>query len=70
MGFGRIVVIDDGTLTTADKDIIRQHVRPAEVVQAKSLTSPKCPTYISWKKLFCIANFIDDSFVISWIPTP
>jgi hypothetical protein len=64
LGFGRIVVIDDGSLTTDDKDIIRHHVQPAEIVPAKSLTSPACPTYISWKKLFCIATFIHDSFVI------
>lgn len=64
LGFGRIVVIDDGTLTIADKEIIRHHVQPAEIVPASSLSSPACPTYISWKKLFCIANFIHDSFVI------
>ena len=64
LGFGRIVVIDDGTLTATDKDIIRHHVQPAEIVPASSLSSPACPNYISWKKLFCIANFIHDSFVI------
>ena len=64
LGFGRIVVIDDGTLTIADKEIIRYHVQPAEIVPASSLSSPACPTYISWKKLFCIANYIHDSFVI------
>jgi hypothetical protein len=64
LGFGRIVVIDDGSLTAADKDVIRHHVQPAEIVPAKSLTSPACPSYISWKKLFCIVNFIEDSFVI------
>ncbi len=64
LGFGRIVVIDDGTLTIADKEVIRHHVQPAEIVPARSLSSPACPSYISWKKLFCIANFIHDSFVI------
>jgi len=64
LGFGRIVVIDDGSLTPEDLEVIRHHVRPSEIIPAKSLSSPACPSYISWKKLFCIAKFIDESFVI------
>lgn len=64
VGFGSIVVIDDGSLTATDKELIRHHVKPAEIVAASTLSSPACPTYISWKKLFCIANFIRDNFVI------
>lgn len=64
LGFGHVVVIDDGTLTNADREVLRHHVQPSEVVAAASLSSPACPRYISWKKLFCIANFIDSSFVI------
>jgi hypothetical protein len=61
---GRIVIIDDGTLTRRDIDLLRFQVAPSEFVRADSLVSASCPSYISWKKLFCIAHCIRDSFTI------
>jgi hypothetical protein len=64
LGRGRIVIINDGTLDSGDIDLLRHHVRPAEMIPAASLTSEACPAYISWKKLFCIARCIKNSFTI------
>ncbi len=64
LGSGEIVIIDDGTLSKSDRDLLAHHVRPSEIVAASSLQSAACPSYISWKKLFCIANFLRDGFVI------
>ncbi len=61
---GRIVIINDGTLNARDIELLKRHVNPAEFIKAESLQSSSCPTYISWKKLFCIANCITDSFAI------
>ncbi len=64
LGAGNVVIIDDGTLSESDRRLLAHHVKPTEIVRASSLHSPACPTYISWKKLFCIANFLRDGFVI------
>lgn len=64
LGRGRIVIINDGTLTQKDFEILDFHVRPSEYIQASELSSPLCPGYISWKKLFCIAHYIKDSYTI------
>jgi len=64
LGRGRIVIINDGTLTPGDIDLLKNHVRPSEFVLAESLVSAMCPSYISWKKLFCIARCIKHSFTI------
>lgn len=64
LGSGNIVIIDDGTLTESDRGLLAHHVKPSEIVPARSLESSACPSYISWKKLFCIANFLRDGFVI------
>lgn len=64
LGRGRIVIINDGTLTKKDIEILDFHVRPSEYVNASELSSPLCPGYISWKKLFCIAHYIKDSYTI------
>ncbi|QSA95597.1 hypothetical protein [Methylococcus sp. EFPC2] len=64
LGRGRIVIINDGTLTQKDIDLLNLHVKPSEYVEASDLSSPHCPEYISWKKLFCIARYIKDTYTI------
>lgn len=64
LGRGRIVIINDGTLDQQDMALLREHIRPVEFVSAASLHSNLCPSYISWKKLFCIVNFIKEGFAI------
>jgi hypothetical protein len=64
LGRGRIVIINDGTLSSQDVKLLNDHVKPSEIIKAESLNSAICPRYISWKKLFCIANCIKDSFTI------
>jgi hypothetical protein len=61
---GNIVIIDDGSLTNSDRQLLEYHVKPSAIVPARSLHSVACPGYISWKKLLCIANFLRDGFVI------
>jgi len=61
---GRVIIINDGTLSKGDIDLLKEHVKPIEIIQAKSLESSKCPSYISWKKLFCIAQTVKESFTI------
>jgi hypothetical protein len=64
LGHGRIVIINDGTLSTQDIQILDRHVRPSDYVQAKDLTSSRCPSYISWKKLYCLSSYIQEGFAI------
>jgi hypothetical protein len=64
LGRGRIIIINDGTLTRDDKELLKKHVKPSWFVEAKSLVSDDCPSYISWKKLLCIAQYVQKSFTI------
>lgn len=64
LGRGQVVIINDGTLSDRDLALIKGHVRPLAIYDAAKLASPKCPKYISWKKLFCIAECIQDEYTI------
>lgn len=64
LGRGRIVIIDDGTLTRDDRTLLDAHVRPSEYVEARRLDASGCPGYISWKKLLCMARYVGEEFVI------
>lgn len=63
-GYGTIEVIDDGSLTNEDKNILYKHVPNINIYSAENIETFTCPQYISWKRLFRIAHLAQESYVI------
>ncbi|WP_413284605.1 hypothetical protein [Vibrio sp. MA40-2] len=63
-GYGSIVAINDGSLTNDDLDILHEHIANLTIVNANDFDTHGCPSYISWKRLFCVASLVKDSYVI------
>lgn len=60
---GRFHVIDDGTLTAAQRSGIRHHLR-AEIEPIKAVTLGPTPRGGTWERLTRIADLVDESYVI------
>jgi len=63
-GYGSIEVINDGSLTNEDIDIIKYHIPNITFFNAVDVDTLTCPTYISWKRLLRIAELAKNSYVI------
>lgn len=60
---GRFHVIDDGTMTAAQRSGIRHHLR-AEIESIKAVTLGPTPRGGTWERLTRIADLVTDSYVI------
>lgn len=63
-GYGTIEVINDGTLTESDKQILNAHIPNIRCFESKNVNTLKCPSYISWKRLLRIVELAKDHYVI------
>jgi hypothetical protein len=63
-GEGRIIVLDDGTLTNKDKALLSEHLPLSQIVPASDISTGMCPQYISWKRLLFIAETVKDGYII------
>ena len=63
-GYGSVEVIDDGTLTQEDTKLLQHHVPNISIYKADKIETLNCPAYISWKRLFRIADLATESYVI------
>jgi len=63
-GYGSIEVINDGSLTDGDMSVLKHHVPYIIFTKASDIDTLSCPTYISWKRLFRIAELAKHSYVI------
>lgn len=60
---GRFAILDDGTLTDDDKAVLRSHLDDPEIFAA-DIDTKACPTYSSWRRLFCLLELRRENFVI------
>ena len=63
-GYGSIEVINDGSLTVSDQDLLKYHIPNIHFSNANDIDTLSCPTYISWKRLLRIAELSKNSYVI------
>jgi len=63
-GYGSIEVINDGSLTETDKEILNYHIPNIAISNSDEIDTLTCPGYISWKRLIRIAEIAKKSYVI------
>ncbi len=64
LGRGRVVLLDDGTLTDADRVLLHRHLGGAEIRDARAVDTGPCPRGGTWERLLTILDLRADAYVI------
>lgn len=61
---GRVVILDDGTLTAADKAVLARHLDHPRIIPIASVATGPCPRGGTWERLLTILDLRRDAYVI------
>lgn len=61
---GRVVIMDDGTLTGADRALLRYHLDDPQIVSLKDVDVGPCPRGGTWERLLTILDMAANDYVI------
>ena len=64
LGGGRVVILNDGSLTPQDLALLDTHLAPARIVRLNEVEHGRCPTGGCWERLLLIADYVADHYVI------
>lgn len=64
LGRGRVVILDDGTLTVADRVLLAHHLGDPRVIPIESVETGGCPRGGTWERLLTILDLRRDHYVI------
>ncbi len=60
----KIVVLNDGSLTDSDLDILEKNINEIKIYDIDSIESGSCPRGGCWERLLLISDIVMDSYVI------
>lgn len=61
---GRFVILDDGSLTPADRDVLAHHLDNPPVLSIADIDSTPAPRGGCWERLFALLQMRSDAYVI------
>ena len=61
---GEIVILNDGSLTNRDLNLLKEHVLPKDIVHINDIKNSVCPKGGCWERILLISEYIKDYFVI------
>lgn len=64
VGEGRILIINDGSLTNSDLDLLRVHADAPTIIHIDTIDTASCPRGGTWERLMLIAGLAENSYVI------
>lgn len=64
LGRGRVVILDDGSLTPHDRRILAHHLSDPEIIAIDDVVTEPCPTRNVWERLLAILDLRRDAYVI------
>lgn len=64
LGRGRFVILDDGSLTGADKDLLARHLDRPEIRSIHAVDTGACPRGGCWERLLTLLELRRDGYVI------
>nr|WP_315458962.1 hypothetical protein [uncultured Sphingorhabdus sp.] len=64
LGMGRVMLLDDGTLTDADKALLAYHVGNPEILTFADIDTAPCPQGNCWERLLAILDLRRQHYVI------
>lgn len=60
----KVFIINDGSLNSDDFTLLRKHIPIAGFYDTSQFSDPLCPTGGCWERLFAIAHFINQYYII------
>ena len=64
LGCGRFVILDDGSLTSADRGLLDAHLGNPEVRHIAAVNTGPCPRGGTWERLLTLLDLRRDAYVI------
>ena len=64
LGIGRIAILDDGSLTTADKAVLAHHLGRPDIRSIRDVDTGRCPHGGTWERLLTLLDLRADDYVI------
>lgn len=64
LGRGRFVILDDGTLTAADKEVLAHHLDRPEIRSIAAVDPAPCPKGGCWERLLTLLELRRENYVI------
>lgn len=64
LGRGRVVILDDGTLTAADHAVLAHHLNDPRIIAIGDVDTGPCPRGGTWERLLTILDLRADAYVI------
>lgn len=64
LGRGRFAILDDGTLTAADRDLLSRHLDRPEVRSIHDVDTGACPRGGCWERLLTLLDLRREAYVI------
>lgn len=60
---GEIFILNDGTLTAKDKDILHYHLSPEQIVPIGNIDTGRCPKGNTWERFLLTTELVKDKYV-------
>ncbi|OAI20502.1 hypothetical protein A1359_03320 [Methylomonas lenta] len=64
VAINKVIIINDGSLTSNDLNTLKTHIPICEIHEAKEFVDDNCPMGGCWERLLAIAHFVQDYYVI------
>ena len=64
LGIGRVAILDDGTLTAADRRVLAHHLADPEIRSIADVDTGRCPQGGTWERLLTLLDLRRDDYVI------
>ena len=64
IGEAKIVILDDGSLTTKDCELLQDHIENASILPIWAVKNDKCPAGGCWERLAYIVDNVENYYVI------
>jgi hypothetical protein len=64
LGVGRVAILDDGTLTAADRAVLAHHLANPSILSIDAVNTGACPTGGTWERLLTLLDLSADNYVV------
>jgi hypothetical protein len=64
LGVGRVVIMDDGTLTAADREVLAHHLANPPIFPIHMVETGPCPKGGCWERLLALLDMTADNYVV------
>jgi len=59
-----VFIVDDTSLTLTDKEILRHHIQPLEIIPTTTIDNTVCPIGGCWERLLFISDCVSMAYVV------